>query len=185
MASLPNSKAITYDEWLRLPEVNDAIEEVVDGQVRIMPPAKFRHAKIVRRLCKGLDAQLDPKRYLALDTVFGLVIRKSPLTSRVPDLAVFDLRTVVEQDGYIHSAPQLVIEVLSPGNTRREMQEKLQDYAAIGVPEVWLVSPEACTVEVLRLESGKLQCVQISSQGIVTPQGFPAVSIDIATIWPD
>jgi Uma2 family endonuclease len=185
MASLPNSKTITYDEWLRLPEVNDAIEEVIDGEVRIMPPAKFRHAKMVRRLCKALDAQLDPKRYLALDTVFGLVIRKSPLTSRVPDLAVFDLRTVVEQDGYIHSAPQLIVEVLSPGNTRRGVQEKLEDFASIGVPEVWLVSPEACTVEVLRLENGGLRCVQISSQGIVTPHDFPAVSIDIATIWLD
>ena len=40
------------------------------------------------------------------DSEFGLVIRKQPLTSRVPDLAVFELSAIVEQDGYIHSAPQ-------------------------------------------------------------------------------
>lgn len=184
MASLPNSKTITYDEWLRLPEVNDAIEEVVDGEVRIMPPAKLKHSLIVANLRDALVAQMD-RRQVCVVNDFGLVIRKAPLTSRVPDLAVVRLSTPVEEDGYVHSAPQLIVEVLSPGNQRREMQDKLQDYASIGVPEVWLVSPEACTVEVLRLENGGLRCVQISSQGIVTPHDFPAVSIEIATIWPD
>lgn len=36
MASLPNSKTVTYDEWLRKPEVSDAIEEVVNGEIRII-----------------------------------------------------------------------------------------------------------------------------------------------------
>ena len=49
---------------------------------------------------------------------------------RVPDLAVFQASTIVEQDGYIHSAPQLAVEVLSPANTRREREEKLNDYAS-------------------------------------------------------
>src|SRR5664279_423252 len=72
---------------------------------------------------------------------------------RIPDVAVFRKSTIVEQDGYIHSAPQLVVEVLSPGNTRRERERKLADYASLGVPEMWVVSPEARTVEVLYLES--------------------------------
>ena len=38
MASLPNPQTVTYEEWLRMPEVTDAIEEVVDGEIRIMPP---------------------------------------------------------------------------------------------------------------------------------------------------
>ena len=185
MASLPNSKTVTYEEWLRMPEVDDAIEEVVDGEIQIMPPAKFEHTAIIRRLCKALDVQLDAKQFLVVDAVFGLVIRKSPLTSRVPDLAVFDLSTLVEQDGYIHSAPQFLAEVLSPANTRREMERKLADYAAIGVPEVWVISPEARTVEVLHLENNRLRNAQIVAQGTLTLRHFPGVQVDIATIWPD
>lgn len=185
MAGLPNSRTVTYEEWLRMPEVGDAIEEVVNGEIRIMPPAKLKHARIVEQLHSELKAQLGPAGTLVLTGSFGLIIRKTPLTSRVPDLAVFELATMIEEDGYIHSAPQLLVEVLSPANTRREHEEKLADYAALGVPEVWVVSPEARTVELLCLEEGFLRTSRVLTGGAVTPKLFPYVNIDIAAIWPD
>lgn len=185
MASLPKSNIVTYEEWLRMPEVTDAIEEVVNGEVRIMPPAKWKHAMIVERTHNALGRQLDPDRVVIATGSFGLIIRKAPLTSRVPDLAVFELATLVEQDGYIHSAPQLLVEVLSPSNTRREQEEKLADYAEIGVPEVWVVSPEARTVEVLYLENHYLRTDHVLATGALTPKLFPQVTVPIASIWPD
>jgi Uma2 family endonuclease len=185
MASLPNPQTVTYEEWLRMPEVTDFIEEVVDGEIVIMPPAKLKHALIARNICKAFDAQTDAHETVVLDNSFGLVIRKAPLTSRVPDLAVFRKSTIVEQDGYVHSAPQLVVEVLSPGNTRRERERKLADYASLGVPEMWVVSPEARTVEVLYLENGFLRSAQALTQGVLEPKQFPGVQIQIAGIWPD
>jgi Uma2 family endonuclease len=185
MASLPKSTAVTYDEWLRMPEVQDAIEEVVNGEIRIMPPNKWKHSEIVQNLHDALAPQLDRRRIRVVITNFGLIIHKSPLTSRVPDLAVFDLGTLVEQDGYIHSAPQLAVEMLSPANTRREREEKLNDYAAIGTPEVWVISPEAKTVEILLLEEGRLRRSTILAEGALKPVHFPGVEIDIAAIWPD
>jgi Uma2 family endonuclease len=185
MASLPNPQTVTYEQWLRMPEVTDFIEEVVDGEILISPPNKWEHALIARNICKALDAQLDAREALVLDTVFGLVIRKAPLTSRVPDVAVFLKSTIIERDGYIHYAPQLVVEVLSPGNTRRERERKLADYASLGVPEMWVVSPEARTVEVLYLENGFLRSAQALTQGVLEPRQFPGVQIQIAEIWPD
>ena len=185
MASLPNSKTVTYDEWLRMPEVTDAIEEVVNGEIRIMPPAKLKHALIVAHLNRILTDQLPANRAAVLTGSFGLIIRKAPLTSRVPDLVVFELATLVEEDGFIHSAPQLLVEVLSPANTRREREEKLADYASIGVPEVWVISSEARTLEVQYLEDGAFRLNQTLAQGNLTPRLFPNVSVDIAGIWPD
>src|SRR5206468_3628489 len=118
-------------------------------------------------------------------SVFGLIIRRAPLTSRVPDLAVFERRTIVERDGYIHAAPQLIVEVLSPANTRSEPQEKLADCASLSVPEVWVISPEARTVEILLLENGQLRRSALLAEGILKPTCFPHVQIDIAQIWPD
>lgn len=77
-----------------------------------------------------------------------------------------------------------MVEVLSPRNTRREFEEKLRDYASIGVPEVWVVSPEGLTVEILYLKDGRLRRSAVMAEGILTPQRFPNVHVDITAIWP-
>jgi Uma2 family endonuclease len=179
------TRTVTYEEWLNMPVVGDAIEEVVNGEVRTMPPNKWKHALIVENLSEALKAKLDRKTVRVVGSVFGLIIRKSPLTSRVPDLAVFLKQNIVEQDGYIHSAPELVVEVLSPANVRRDMDDKIRDYESIGVRELWIVSPEAQTIEVLLLEKGKLATQTVLTQGQLSPQRFPGVTVEVSSIWPE
>jgi|SRR5579863_1468036 len=179
------TRTVTYEEWLNRTAVEDAIEEVVNGGVRTMPPNKWKHALIVENLSEALKAQLDRRAVRVVGSVFGLIIRKKPLTSRVPDLAVFLKQNIVEQDGYIHSARELVVEVLSPANARRDVAEKIRDYESIGVPELWIVSPEAQTIEVILLENGKLVTHNVLAQGRVSPQRFPGVARDISSVWPD
>lgn len=178
-----SSKTLTYEEWLTLPEV-EGVEEVVNGEIRTMPPNKIPHAYTVENLADLLKAALDRRTVRVLVTTFGLVIRKEPLTTRVPDIGVFIRSNVVEGDGYIHSAPELVVEVLSPANTRSERAEKLRDYESLGVPEVWVVSPEAQTVEVLLLnQDRRLATTSLLREGQLKPTRFPEASVDIASIW--
>jgi Uma2 family endonuclease len=96
MATTP--KVITYEEWLKMPEA-EGVEEVVQGEVRKMPPNKWNHARIVEELARQLRAQLDPQAVFVVTSVFGLVIRRDPLTTWVPDLAVFIKKQIVEQEG--------------------------------------------------------------------------------------
>lgn len=180
MATTP--KTLSYEEWLALPQV-EGVEEVVNGEIRKMPPNKLPHAFTVENLADLLKAKLDPQTVQVFVTTFGLVIRRDPLTTRVPDIAVFIRSNIVEQDGYIHSAPELVVEVLSPANTRSERAEKLQDYESLGVPEVWVVSPEAQTVEVLLLHNGHLTTTTVLRAGQLKPTHFPETAIDIVSIW--
>src|SRR3984885_3099291 len=181
MATTP--KILTYEEWLALPEV-EGVEEVVNGEILKMPPNKVIHADTVENLADLLRARVDRGTVQVRVSTFGLVIRREPLTTRVPDIAVFIRKNVVEQDGYIHSAPELVVEVLSPANTRSERAEKLQDYESLGVPEVWVLSPEGQTVEVLLLQDGKLSTTSLLRQGQLSPTRFPEATVDIAAIWP-
>jgi Uma2 family endonuclease len=180
MATTP--KTLTYEEWLQLPEV-EGVEEVVNGEIRKVPPNKLPHVYAVENLAGLLRATLDRGTVLVIVTTFGLVIRRDPLTTRVPDIAVFIRSNIVEQDGYIHSAPELIVEVLSPANTRSERAQKLEDYASLGVPEVWVVSPEAQTVEVLLLQDARLITASLLRQGQLTPTRFPGAAVDIAAIW--
>jgi len=184
VASLPKTGTVTYEEWLRLP-VTSGREEVVDGEIRVMPPNKLPHARVVQALDAALGRQLDPAATEYFSSIFGLVIRRDPLTCREPDLAVFNRSTMVERDGYVHSAPQLVIEVLSPAESQREIDRKLLDYQAIGTDEVWLIRPEAAAVEIPLLENGRLTRSAILADGTLEPTRFPHVQIRISEIWPD
>ena len=179
------TRTVTYEEWLHMPVVEDAVEEVVNGEVRIMPPNKWKHTIIVENLSDALKGQVDRKAVRVVASVFGLIIRKKPLTSRVPDLAVFLKQNIVERDGYVHSAPELIVEVLSARNTRRDMAEKITDYESIGVPELWIISPEAQTIEVLQLQEGTLRTKQVATEGQLSPRHFPRVAVDVSSIWPD
>ena len=181
MATTP--KTLTYEEWLALPEV-EGVEEVVNGEIRKMPPNKWNHARVVEAIARQLRARLDNEAIYVVTSVFGLVVRLKPLALRVPDLAVFYTDQIVEQDGYIHSAPELVVEVLSPANTRSERAEKLQDYESLGVPEVWVVSPEAETVEILLLQDGRLATTSLVRHGQLKPTHFPDAAVDVSLIWP-
>src|ERR1700719_4544208 len=180
MATTP--KVLSYQEWLKLPEA-EGIEEVVNGEIRKMPPNKILHADTVENLADLLKASVDRKTIQVRVSTFGLVVSRDPLTTRVPDIAVFVRNQVVEQDGYIHSAPELIVEVLSPANTRAERAEKLKDYESLGVPEVWVVSPEARTVEVLSLQNGRLSTTALLREGPLAPAHFPGVSVDTAATW--
>ena len=180
MATTP--KLLTYEEWLKLPEV-EGIEEVVNGEIRKMPPNKWNHASIIEELADQLRSGIDRKAVFVVTTIFGLVIRREPVTTRVPDIAVFIRANMLKQDGYVHSAPELVVEVLSPGNTRAERTEKLRDYESLGVPEVWVLSPEAETLEVLQLRDGRLITTSLLREGSIAPLHFPAATVDLAAIW--
>lgn len=71
-----------------MPEVPDGIEEVVNGTVRIMPPHRWVHTRVVQSIRRQLEHHLDPDLVYVVDSVFGLVIHRDPLTTRVPDIAV-------------------------------------------------------------------------------------------------
>ena len=183
MASLPHSKTVTYEEWLRMPEVRD--EEVVNGEIRKMPSPLLPHARIIQRLNNQIFRQVDEHEVEIFTSTFDLIISRQPLTARVPDLAVCKVGTIVERDGRMHSAPQLIVEVRSPANTRRDRAEKLADYARLGVPEVWAFSPDDRTVEVLYLEDGQFRRQALLTEGVLRPKHFLNVEVQISEIWPE
>lgn len=183
MASLPNTRLVTYEEWLRMPEVKD--EEVVNGEIRVMPMAKAPHAIVIGNLVAHLQPQLERSKFHVLTGSFGVVIRVSPLTCRNPDLAVFDQETMVVVDGYFRSAPEVAVEVLSPRNTPKDMRLKTAEYSSAGFPELWILSPEDRSIEVLLLEEGRLQRKARLIEGTLRPSRLPQVTIDVASIWPD
>jgi Uma2 family endonuclease len=72
-----------------------------------------------------------------------------PNTVRKPDLSFVRMERMPEgptSEGYMHIAPDLVAEVVSPNDLWREVQAKLHEYLALGVRLVWVIDPEARTM---------------------------------------
>ena len=80
--------------------------------------------------------------------------------------------------------PDLVIEVLSTPRGNVERSEKIDDYARAGIGEYWIVDPFKRTVEVYRMgSSGEYAAPETVPKGLLPLRAFPAVEIDIDTIW--
>ncbi len=60
----------------------------------------------------------------------------------------------------------------------------MRDYESLGVPEIWVISPEAQTVEVLLLQDGRLATTSLLREGQLAPTHFLDAVVDIAAIWP-
>jgi len=104
---------------------------------------------------------------------------------RSPGLALFWNDKTEIRDGLLYSPPALIVEVISPSETRRWKEGKMSDYARIGVPEVWLCDPKTRTLEVRRLTQGRLESVSVLTEGLVEPSEFPGVRLAVAEIWPE
>lgn len=183
MATASPNRLVTYKEWLEMPSTHEGREEVADGVIVQMPPNKEPHGIVIDGLYRALIIVLPRREFRIMISWFGVVIRTQPLTSRAPDITVYRKATATIENGYLHSAPELVVEVLSPSNTRKEMRRRLQDYADLGVPEVWVASPETETVEVLHLREGRYESLGHKREGSITLVAVPEVHVSLDEVW--
>ena len=145
------TKPTTADELIAMPK--DGFRyELVKGELIRMSPAGDVHGEVTVRITSPLfvyvEAQKLGKVYAA-ET--GFVIEENPDTVRAPDVA-FVCRERVEAAGsiksYRHGAPDLAVEVVSPGDTIGEVEGKVAEWLGAGTRMVWVVSPKLRTVTV-------------------------------------
>jgi Uma2 family endonuclease len=142
---------------MRMP-VSKQHVEVINGVIHVMASPRFTHQAVIQRLYDHLKALVGPHDLgVVILAPADLIIRERPkLQVRQPDLMVFSnakagFRVADDLDRVQDSrlAPDLAVEVLSPGQSERTLQDKLADFASIGIEEVWLVDPAAKVVRVL------------------------------------
>jgi Uma2 family endonuclease len=124
--------------------------ELIDGRPYALPSPSYLHQAILREFTVALTLHFRGTPCQVLQSPFD--VRFSEFDAVQPDLLVscgYRLRS-----GFHEGAPDLVVEVLSPSTQRHDRVRKLNLYAAMGVPEYWLVTPHPFLVEVLSNEGG-------------------------------
>jgi Uma2 family endonuclease len=149
--SSTTTKLVTADELLMMPD--DGFNyELVKGELKRMPPTGREHGEVTMELAAPLHRYVKLNqlgRVYAAET--GFKLESNPDTVRAPDIACVRaerIQATGRAQGYGEGAPDLAVEVLSPGNTKREMAEKVEEYFAAGARLVWIVNPKSKTVTV-------------------------------------
>jgi len=147
------TKSITADELLAMPDDGHRYE-LVEGELRRMSPAGDEHGQVGMELAIPLGSHVKKnklgKLYLA-ET--GFLIRTNPDTVRAPDIAFVRMERIKQTPGikgYRVGAPDLAVEVVSPGDTVNEVEDKVAEWLEGGARMVWVVSPKLHTVTVYR-----------------------------------
>jgi Uma2 family endonuclease len=184
MPDLAAPAPYTWDDFVALDE--DDLRELIDGElVEIEVPTR-RHESVVALLCYYLTAwSRAGGGGEALGS--GYKVRISERRGVMPDAQFYrkENRAAREQDaGLVRGAPDLVVEIVSPSSRRYDRVTKLRWYAARGVPEYWLVDPEAHTVEGLLLRDGAYAiAASLEGDELFRPASFEGLEIPLTELW--
>lgn len=144
----PPQGAWTYEDYARLPD-NGMRYEVIEGDLYMSPAPRSIHQRIIARLYGYLwDYLKDRSIGEALFAPIDLIL--PDLASPVqPDLLfIAQDRLDIIKEKFIEGIPDLIVEILSPGNPALDRRTKFRVYAQAGVREYWIIDPDTCTIEI-------------------------------------
>lgn len=149
MASTQQRLFLSADEFLSHPAAQTA-SELVRGEVRFLTPASGAHGLVAGQVFAAINAFVKANDLgMAFPDNTGFHLPGLRDTVRSPD-AAFIRRDRLPPNGistgWITVAPDLIVEVRSPDESQRTLDEKLADYKAAGTRYRWIVDPEMRTV---------------------------------------
>ncbi len=130
--------------------------ELIRGVLCETMPTGQEHGEVAANLTIALGQFVQPRGLGRITTSdAGVWLERDPDTVREPDVAFFSTVKVppgVRVTGYSEVAPDLVVEIVSPSDSRREVHDKAHMWLSHGVRLVWVVHPETRTVDVYRAD---------------------------------
>jgi Uma2 family endonuclease len=177
----------SYDDVLAAPA--HVIAEVLDGVLHTQPRPNLRHARVSSELGVELGAAFGRRRggpggWILLDEP-ELHLGPGP-DILVPDLAGWRLTTLAEVPDvpYLTVAPDWVCEVLSSSTRRTDRVVKMPIYRRERVQHVWLIDPEAKTLEVFRLDGDSYRLIDTFAEDArVRAEPFDAIELELGALW--
>ncbi len=181
MAHVRSRPGKTVEDYLALP--HDVVAELIDGELYVTPAPAFDHQDVLLALAVilrpfveagGLGRVVPAPVDVHLDS--GDVVQ--------PDIVFVATAHLDRVHQAIHGAPDLAIEVLSPARPERDRIVKKRLYAENGVPEYWIVDPEARAVEVFRLDGDSYEPAGwFTGDATVVSPLLPDLAVPLAEVF--
>lgn len=174
---------LTIDQLEALPD-DDNRYELIDGELLVSKAPGIPHQLSLGRLFNRLSNYLvnNPVGLL----IYGPGVVFDDYNAVIPDMVFVrtERQHIITERGLI-DAPDLIIEIVSPGekNSERDRQLKRQLYSRRGVREYWVVDPQLMTIEVYRLQENVLVLeATLRGADALTSALFPGFSCAVSEI---
>lgn len=169
----------------------------IDEMVELIKGKVFRQIAAPRRIHQEVSGRVFTKMHNYLEKR-PCKVYAAPFDVRLPNKTKKneDIDTVVQPDicvvcnpekldelGCV-GAPDLIVEILSPGNNRKELKNKYEVYEASGVKEYWVIHPSEGTLLIYTLQNGKYKTSKLYCTGdVVKSQAIEGFSLDLEDIF--
>jgi len=177
----PMTEQWTESQIMRLPDVPGKYE-LVEGEL-VVVAAGYEHEMVLIRLTRALLNAVDDSVGQILSSNMGYWMRngnfRSPDISFVAKDHLADM--IRDRKGFLHGAPDLAIEVLSPSNSVKAMKKKALEYFESGSRLVWFVVADDQTVVVLYPDGSETTVTDTLTGEVVLP-GF---SVEVGELFQD
>lgn len=192
LSQLDLNKTYSYADYITW-QIDETVE-LIKGKIMLMSPApNVGHQSIERNLIIDIGTYLKGKQCKVFPAPFDVRLydrKKSILTSKEihtvvqPDVSVICHPDILDRQG-CNGAPDWIIEILSKGNSKREMQIKYELYQETGVSEYWIVYPNDQAVHQFVLdENNRYQLkAMYADDDVAVPHLFPELSIDLSELF--
>ena len=176
---------LTFEQYLEYDDGTDNRYELSNGELIPMPPESEENGWIADWL-RDEFTQFIKRRLVKVNRYELQVLGKTQ--NRFPDLVVLcsehlELTRKRQTITLDMPPPRLVVEVVSPyksqkdDNYRRDYIDKVHQYQERGIPEYWIVDPQAQLVTVLVLVNGCYQATEFSGSQRIVSQTFPELKL--------
>ena len=175
---------LTYNDYKNWPENVHA--EIIDGQVYLMAAPNERHAFIQMEISKQLAIYFSGKTCLVYTAKFGVRLdyKESGLdtTTVEPDVFIVCDRSIVRGKATCEGTPDFILEIISKGEAKKDLEIKRECYEKAGVKEYWAVGQTR--LHIFNLVNGKYtETVKELTQDLKQPLNeFPDCIVDFRLI---
>jgi len=176
----PGAKTYTVEDYLALTDEYPRYE-LLEGELIEMVSPTSHHQIISGNLFRILDRHCRSTGLgIILTAPLDVIFSRNVVMQ--PDLIfVSEARRAEIIRERITGAPDLVIEILSPTSSQRDLNQKRKLYARHGVAEYWIVDPDDETIEIQRLQGNILSTIGLfEKHQTLTSPTFPGLNMDVA-----
>lgn len=178
----------TYSDYLKF-DFEEMVELIRGKIFRMSPAPKSIHQEISGNMYGIIWSYLKQKPCKVYPAPFDVVLpvqnekRDSSTTVVQPDICVICDLSKIEERGCV-GAPDLIVEILSPSTSRKDLNDKYSVYEEVGVKEYWIVMPMEQIIQVFHLKNERyLLHGAYNREDVITSEMFPGLEINLKEVF--